>query len=104
MYRRELKRILEHNLRYLNLLERPVVVTDDPLGGAEPSYPETLHVQDAARVDNESAFITLCNWTQLVAEQNRWRLFHWNIEVHQLEINIEIYPSISWFYKVYKMF
>lgn len=76
MYMRELKHILEHNLIYLYLLERPVVVTDDPLGGAEPPYPETLHVQYAARVDNESAFVTLCDRAQLVPEQNCWWLFH----------------------------
>lgn len=51
-------------------------MTDDPLGGAEPPYPETLHVQYAARVDNKSAFVTLCNRAQLVPEQNSWWLFH----------------------------
>lgn len=58
------------------LKERPVVVTDDPLGGAEPSYPETLHVQDATWVDDESTFVTLCYRAELVAKQNGWRLFH----------------------------
>lgn len=43
-------------------------MTDDPLGGPEPPYPETLHVQYAARVDNESSFITLCDRAQLVPE------------------------------------
>lgn len=60
-----------------------------PFGRAKSPDPETFHVQNCARVDDESAVVTLGDGTQLVPEENRRRLFHCYYPIASMRISNE---------------
>ncbi len=47
-----------------------------PFGRAKSTNPETFHVHNCSRVDDEPAVVTLGDGTQLVPEKDRRRLLH----------------------------
>jgi len=51
-------------------------MADCPLGRSESPDPEALHVEDGAGVHDELAVVALRDRAQVMAEQNRRRLFH----------------------------
>ena len=57
----------------------PVAVGDFPLGRTESSYPETFHVQNGARINDETTVITLRYGSQLVSEEDRRWFLHCKI-------------------------
>lgn len=52
-------------------------VVDGPFRVAEASHPQALHVHGGARIHNQFAVVALGDRAVVVAQQDCWRLFHW---------------------------
>lgn len=68
----------------------PIIVRDFPFGSTKLADPETLHVQDRSRVNDEAPVITLGYWAQLVPKQDCWRLLHYKKKTKANDIDVVV--------------